>query len=144
MKKAYILIALAIAGSSAAIAAPMPTVDVYKSPSCGCCGKWVDHMKQAGFKVQIHEMQDPSTMRAKAGIPDSYGSCHTAMVGGYTVEGHVPPADVQRLLRERPAAIGLSAPGMPASAPGMDMPGKTAFQTLLITKNGSSKIFAQH
>ena len=125
-------------------AGALPTVEVYKSPTCGCCGKWVDHMKANGFKVVTHEMNDVTPHKQRLGVPVGMGSCHTAEVGGYLVEGHVPADDVKRLLAEKPKAKGLVSPGMPQSAPGMDMPGKQPYEILLVRQDGSTSSFARH
>ena len=126
-------------------AAPSPEVHVHKSPSCGCCGAWVEHMKAAGFTVKVTEVTDTTAARQRLGLSDAYGSCHTATVGGYVLEGHVPAADVRRLLAGRPAALGLAVPGMPPSAPGMDVPGRRdAYEVLLIDRQGRSSVFARH
>lgn len=98
----------------------LPPVEVFKSPACGCCGSWIDHLRQAGFPVQVHEVEDLEPVRKRLGVPYGKGSCHTARVDGYVIEGHVPAADIQRLLRERPDARGLVLPGMPAGSPGME------------------------
>ncbi len=95
-------------------------VTVWKSPSCGCCGKWVDHMRAAGFRVVVREADDLSPVKRTQGVPDRLASCHTALVDGYTIEGHVPAAEVKRLLAERPSARGLAVPGMPVGSPGME------------------------
>jgi hypothetical protein len=100
-----------------------PSVTTYKSASCGCCAKWVDHMRANGFEVTAHNVEDMDAVKEKYGVPAKLGSCHTSLVGGYVVEGHVPADVVKRLLAERPKVVGLSVPGMPASAPGMDIPG---------------------
>ncbi len=125
-------------------AAALPTVEVYKSPTCGCCGKWVEHMKANGFKVVTHEMNDVTPHKQRLGVPVGMGSCHTAEVGGYLVEGHVPADDVKRLLAEKPKAKGLVSPGMPQSAPGMDMPGKQPYEIFLVRQDGSTSSFARH
>ncbi|MDK9714771.1 MAG: DUF411 domain-containing protein [Sulfuritalea sp.] len=125
-------------------AGALPTVEVYKSPTCGCCGKWVDHMKANGFKVVTHEMNDVTPHKQRLGVPVGMGSCHTAEVGGYLVEGHVPAEDVKRLLAEKPQAKGLVSPGMPQSAPGMDLPGKVPYEVLLVRADGSTATYARH
>ena len=125
-------------------AAPLPTVTVYKSPSCGCCGKWVEHMKANGFPVVIRDTENVAAHKARLGVPPAMGSCHTAEVGGYLVEGHVPAADVKRLLAEKPRAKGLVSPGMPLSAPGMDDPRKIPFEILLVGKDGGTASYARH
>ncbi len=125
-------------------AGALPAVKVYKSPTCGCCGKWVEHMKANGFKVVTHEMNDVTPHKQRLGVPVGMGSCHTAEVGGYLVEGHVPADDVKRLLAEKPKAKGLVSPGMPQSAPGMDMPGKQPYEIFLVRQDGSTSSFARH
>lgn len=123
----------------------LPTVEVYKTPSCGCCGFWVEHMKQSGFKVNIHDVRDVTPVREKFGVPDAMASCHTAVVGGYAIEGHVPAADVKRLLRERPKAAGIAVPGMVQGSPGMEQGrGKDPYNVMLFSKGGKSSVFAQH
>ena len=119
-------------------------MDVYKSPSCGCCGKWIEHLKKAGFKVESHDVTDVSGTRAKLGMPHKYGSCHTAKVGNYVLEGHVPAADIKRLLKEKPKALGIAVPGMPAGSPGMDIPNSPSYETLLVQTDGTSSVFAKH
>jgi hypothetical protein len=121
-----------------------PTVVVYKTPTCGCCAKWVDHMKAAGFRTVTHDVDDLAPHKARLGVPFGMGSCHTAEVNGYLVEGHVPAADVRRLLTETPRAKGLVAPGMPASAPGMDQPGKIPYEVFLVRRDGSTVVYARH
>ena len=104
--------ALAVAGC-AQTARPSSELAVYKSPTCGCCGAWVEHMTAAGFQARITESADPGSIRRAHGVPDSLASCHTAVIGGYVLEGHVPADDVRRLLAERPDALGLAVPAMP-------------------------------
>lgn len=135
-------LALAFAGSAAAQA--RPRLVVYKTPWCGCCGAWVDHMRQAGWRTQVIEVQDLAPVRARQGVPERLASCHTGVVGRYAIEGHVPASDVARLVREAPAARALSAPGMPAGSPGMEAAGKQPYQTLLIFADGRTEIFARH
>jgi hypothetical protein len=128
-------------------AAPLPAVHVYKSPACGCCGKWVDHMKASGFDVTTHNTNNVAEHKARLGVPVAMGSCHTAEVGGYLVEGHVPASDVKRLLAEKPRAagvIGLAVPGMPASSPGMDSPLKTPYEVMLVRSGGTTAVYARH
>lgn len=119
-------------------------VTVYKSPSCGCCGKWVEHLRAAGFKVDTVDSKDVGLERKRLGMPDKYGSCHTAKVGNYVVEGHVPAADIQRLLQQKPRALGIALPGMPASAPGMDGPNPVPYETLLVQADGNAGTFVKH
>jgi hypothetical protein len=128
--------------SSAATAGEM--VDVYKSPNCGCCGKWIDHLKDAGFEVRAHNVMDVPAARKQLGMPDRLGSCHTAKVGGYVVEGHVPVADIQRLLKEKPKALGIAVPSMPPGSPGMESPRAVPYNTMLVQAGGETSIFAKH
>lgn len=149
MKRRHFLTAVAAAAASASIpvlaATSLPQVEVYKNSDCGCCGAWVDHLKAAGFQVKVHETPDTSAIRKRHGIPDEFGSCHTGVVAGYALEGHVPAEDVKRLLARKPAAAGLSVPGMPVGSPGMEMGSrKDAFQVLLIDKAGRSSVFATY
>lgn len=125
--------------------AGLPPVVVYKSPTCGCCEAWVGHMQDAGFPVQVRDLQDLSTIKAEVGVPAGQGSCHTARIGGYFVEGHVPGNDVKRLLAERPNARGLTVPGMPQGSPGMEQghPDEP-YDVLLVAKDGSTSVFAHH
>ncbi len=129
--------------AAGAFAAAVP-VDVYKRVQCGCCDKWVEHMRANGFDVRVNVVDDTSAYRAKAGIPQQLGACHTAFVGGYAVEGHVPVADIQRLLAQRPAAKALVVPDMPQTSPGMDRPTGPAWDVYLLTADGSKKVFASY
>ena len=145
-KSAAALAALSARSALPAFAALAgPEVQVFKSPSCGCCGSWVEHMRAAGFTVRVTEVNDTTAARKRLGLPDRYGSCHTATVGGYVLEGHVPAAEVKRLLASKPKAIGLAVPGMPPSAPGMDVPGrKDPYEVLLVDVSGQSSVFARY
>ena len=120
-----------------------PHLSVYKSPTCGCCAKWVEHMQANGFTATVTNMPDLTAVKTDKGIPSHLNSCHTAVVGRYVVEGHVPAADVKRLLRERPAAVGLAAPGMPAGSPGMDVPNSPPYDVIAFDKNGGTKVFSR-
>ena len=135
---------LGLVAAAWAQAAPAPQVEVFKNPYCGCCGKWVEHMRQAGFQVTVHELQDVPAKRRELGMPDRLGACHTARVGAYLLEGHVPAADVQRLLAEKPAALGLAVPSMPPGSPGMEGPRAIPYDTLLVRADGSISSFARH
>ena len=119
-------------------------IDVYKSPHCGCCEKWVEHLRQAVFAVQTHDVNDVPAARQRLGMPERLGSCHTAKVAGYVVEGHVPAADIQRLLKEKPKAIGLAVPSMPPGSPGMESPNPVPYNTLLVRTGGEITVFAKH
>ena len=137
---------LAITGFQRTALAQATTVQVWKDPNCGCCHLWVEHLQANGFKVEVRDVGNTAA-RKRLGMPEKFGSCHTASVGGYVIEGHVPAVDIQRLLKERPLALGLSVPGMPIGSPGMDGPEykgrKDAYDVLLIQKNGTAKTF-QH
>lgn len=138
--------ALVVAGGCAQ-AAPVRQLVVYKTPYCGCCKAWVAQMRRAGFEPMVREVEDLGPVRAEHGVPFVLSSCHTALIGGYVVEGHVPPADVARLLKERPKAIGLAVPGMPLGSPGMETPrgDKEPFTTLLLLdRSGRTRVFAEH
>ena len=136
-----LLAATAAASVSRVAFAASPLVEVYKNASCGCCGSWVDHLRSQGFAVKVTEVADVTPYRVRAGVPAALASCHTGLVDGYAIEGHVPAADIRRLLRERPVAGGLAAPGMPAGAPGMDMPHAPAYDVLLFQRDGTTRIF---
>src|SRR5690606_138388 len=114
--------ALAAAVPAALAGSSPPVVEVWRSPTCGCCGAWVKHLQQGGFATRVHMVEDTAPVRRRLGIPEALGSCHTAKVGDYAIEGHVPASDIRRLLAEKPKARGLTAPGMPAGSPGMDVP----------------------
>lgn len=116
-------------------------IDVYKSPTCGCCGKWSDHLRASGFRVTINDIPNIDAFRAKAGVPMALAACHTALVDGYVVEGHVPAADIRRLLTERPKALGLAVPGMPMGAPGMDAPRAKGYDVLLFQADGATRVY---
>ena len=123
-----------------------PSVEVFKSPTCGCCAKWVEHMERAGFtvRVQDHPEAELQQMKRKLGVPDSAKSCHTARVGGYVVEGHTPASEVKRLLSERPAVVGLAVPGMPLGSPGMEVSGvkPQPYDVLSFDKQGKTTVFS--
>ena len=136
-----------VAGSLLALgsAAHAATMTVYKSASCGCCAKWVEHVEKHGFTVKAVNVDDIMAVKAKAGIPDKLASCHTTMVGGYVVEGHVPAADIKKLLAQKPKAKGIAVAGMPMGAPGMEQGGhRQPFQTMLIKADGTTAVFASH
>lgn len=120
---------------------------VYKSPTCGCCAAWVDHMVQAGFDVDTRDVGQDAlwALKDRSGITPELSSCHTAFIDGYVVEGHVPAQDVQRLLASGPDALGLTVPGMPIGSPGMEMGDRRdAYNTLLILRDGMTEVFARH
>ncbi len=138
---------LAIAASALLLggAAHAAALTIYKSASCGCCAKWVEHVEKHGFTVKVVNVDDVMAVKAKAGIPDSLASCHTSMVGGYVVEGHVPAADIKKLLAEKPKAKGIAVAGMPMGAPGMEHGDhRQPYDTMLLKADGSTAIFARH
>ena len=136
-----------IVSSLALFAQARESVTVYKDPTCGCCAKWVDHLKQQGFSTKTNEVGNIDEIKTQNHVPRQARSCHTALVGGYVIEGHVPASDIQRLLKERPAGIvGLAVPGMPLGSPGMEVTGgKTqAYDVLAFDKDGNTRVFASH
>jgi hypothetical protein len=124
----------------------LPRMAVHKTPSCGCCSVWIEHMKDAGFEVDVHDMVDMGPVKERLGVPYTKGSCHTAEVGGYLIEGHIPAADIKRLLEERPDARGLVLPGMPLGSPGMEVPEgqQQPYTVELVRRDGTTEPFAQH
>lgn len=119
-------------------------VRVYKNPACGCCGDWIKHLRANGFEVQAHDVDDTPAHRSRYGVPDALASCHTALVGDYVVEGHVPAAEIKRLLREKPKAAGLAVPGMPIGSPGMEGPRIDPYDVLLFQRNGRFTTYARY
>ncbi len=117
-------------------------VVVFKSPTCGCCNGWVNHLKENGFSVEVHNQRDMSTVKADLGVPSHLQSCHTAKVGGYVVEGHVPADVIARLLKERPQVKGLAVPGMPMGSPGMEGPRKDVYDVITFQKNGKTTVYS--
>ena len=156
MRNIHVVLASVIAASAISWAAlraePQSTnanskVLVYKSPTCGCCTLWTEHLRANGFQVESQNVSDARllALEQEAGIGDDLASCHTAKVGGYVVEGHVPAADIQRLLKERPSITGLAAPGMPMGSPGMEQGGrKDPYNVIAFTKGGRRSVFASH
>lgn len=152
MQRRHLVQALATLIGSAVIAPGLlaqskPQVEVWKDPSCGCCKDWVSHLESNGFAVRVFETGNDAA-RTRLGVPDKLGSCHTALVGGYAIEGHVPAREIHRLLKERPAAIGLSVPGMPVGSPGMDGAiyggRKDPYAVLLIQRDGSTRVYQSY
>jgi hypothetical protein len=142
-----LLLAVTLSGCSPTTAEPsLPGVTVHKSATCGCCQLWVDRLRGAGFTVEVRNEDNLNDVKQRVGIPYGMGSCHTAEVAGYFVEGHVPIEDVQRLLRERPDAKGLTVPGMPAGSPGMEVPSGQVqpYEVLLVGRDGSTIVFSRH
>jgi len=121
-----------------------PLVEVWKTPTCGCCRVWIRHLQDAGFRVRATEMDDVGPVKARLGVPPALASCHTALVEGYVVEGHVPADDIIRLLRQKPAVKGLLVPGMPIGSPGMEGPGAEPYDVLALDAAGDTRVFATH
>ena len=123
-----------------------PVVDVYKTRTCGCCRKWVEHLRAHGFTVRTTDVRNLEEIEARSRVPAPVRSCHTAVVDGYIVEGHVPAADVHRLLEARPAVAGVAVPGMPAGSPGMEVAGRRAepYEVLAFDEGGKTEVFASH
>jgi hypothetical protein len=119
---------------------------VYKSPTCGCCKQWVEAVKEAGFTVEVHDVDYVEPIKDEAKVPADKRSCHTAIIDGYAIEGHVPPATIKKFLAEHPKAAGLAVPGMPVGAPGMEVPGQTPdkYDVIAFQSNGESTVYEQH
>lgn len=132
--------------AQASWAAPeTPVIDVYKSPTCGCCNKWIDHLKANGFGVRSYDTDNVAQHKARLGVPPGYGSCHTAEVDGYVIEGHVPAREIKRLLKEKPRARGLVVPAMPVGSPGMEADGrKDPYKVFLVNRDRPVRTYAQY
>ena len=144
---AIVLAALTLASGVAwAQRAQKPVVEVYKTSTCGCCRIWVEHLQSSGFTVRTTDVEDLSGIKTKHGVPSRLQSCHTGVVDGYVVEGHVPAADIQRMLKERPKVAGLAVAGMPIGSPGMEVKGVTPqpFDVMAFQKDGKSSVYAPH
>ena len=149
-KRRRLLSGLAVLGLAAglpALAQPLRSMEVWKAPNCGCCKDWIAHVEQAGFSVKVFEAGN-NAARARLGMPQKLGSCHTALVQGYVIEGHVPAQDIARLLKEKPQALGLAVPGMPVGSPGMDGAvygsRRDRYDVLLVLRDGSTRVFSSH
>jgi hypothetical protein len=146
------ILALTVPLGAATVAAsvhrhvPPVAVTVYKNAQCGCCNNWVEHLRKAGFDVAAKDVDDLAAIKSKLGVPASLGSCHTAMVEGYVVEGHVPAADIRKLLTKKPKVAGIAVPGMPMGSPGMEVPGVPAdkYDVTAFAKDGKQRVFASH
>lgn len=124
---------------------PTKQLTVWKTPTCGCCGDWVSHLRKSGFEVVINNVNDTGPIRKQFGLADKFGACHTARLNGYVIEGHVPAQELNRLLDERPVALGLAVPGMPMGSPGMDAGGsRDAYSVLLVQSDGKSRIYQSY
>jgi hypothetical protein len=125
-------------------AAKKPTITVYKDPSCGCCKNWIAYLAKHGYTVDARDTPNMTDIKHSLGVPDALTACHTAVVNGYLVEGHVSAEDIDRLLAQKPTIAGIAVPGMPMSSPGMDGPRTHGYQVLSFDKNGKTKVFASH
>jgi hypothetical protein len=152
MKRRHFVRALAVMVGGAVIAPGLlaqskPQVEVWKDPNCGCCKDWVSHLESNGFAVRVNESGNDAA-RTRLGVPDKLGSCHTALVGGYAIEGHVPAREIHRLLKERPVAIGLAVPGMPVGSPGMDGAiyggRQDPYVVLLMQRGGTTRVYQSY
>lgn len=155
-RRSMIRAAAALLGA-AAVTAPLagwtqtkPLVEVWKTATCGCCHDWVAHLEANGFQVKTHDISDTAkeAQRRQLGMADKFGSCHTALIGGYVIEGHVPAREIRRLLKERPKAVGLTVPGMTVGSPGMDGPAyggrKDPYAVLLVQRDGGSSVYQSY
>ena len=125
--------------------AEVPPITVWKSPSCGCCGKWVEHLKEAGFDVEVIDENAMAPLKNHLGVPPDLASCHTAQIAGYLIEGHVPAGDLHRLLRERPKLKGLAVPGMPIGSPGMEMGNRIdPYEVVAYLSDGQRWVYSRH
>ena len=145
IRRTILRLSASVAILTMAQSAAAATLLVTKTAYCGCCKHWVEHMKKAGFDVQVKEVADVAPTRARLGVPDAMRSCHTSEIGGYAIEGHVPAADVKRLLAMKPKAVGIAVPGMVMGSPGMDHGDhKEPYQVILFDKAGKTKVFASY
>jgi hypothetical protein len=139
-------VSVALTGTACAQSRSTRNLTVFKTPTCACCDAWITHMRQAGFTTSITVLPSLQSVRSSRGLPDNLASCHTGLIDGYFVEGHVPAGDVIRLLAERPTALGLAVPAMPLGSPGMETPqgDKDPYDTLLVLRSGETRVFARH
>lgn len=135
---------ISYSGPSSGDDAPSPEIEVFKSASCGCCAKWADHLEASGFRVQTTDTADLQGVKRRHGVPAHSEACHTAIVDGYVIEGHVPAADIKRLLQERPEVRGLVVPGMPHGSPGMESPISQPFVVYTFDAAGNRAVFSRH
>lgn len=131
------------ASPTRAVADVLPKALVYKTPTCGCCSLWVDHMREAGFEVDARDLNDIIPIKIDAGVPPRMSSCHTTLIDGYVVEGHIPAEHVKRLLEERPDVVGIAVPGMPIGSPGMEGIGARPYQVLSWDRQGNVEVYAE-
>lgn len=141
-RRTLLALTLAVLGSTASAQPPNATpIAVFKSPTCGCCGKWVEHLRKAGFAPTVTDTTDVSAVKLASGVPSNLASCHTAKVGGYVIEGHVPADAIRTLLRRKPAIAGLAVPGMPMGSPGMEGGYADKYDIIAFRKDGGTSVF---
>jgi hypothetical protein len=147
MQRRNLLLALASTVVPFTAMAAAPTVEIWKDPNCGCCQDWVKHLNKNGFATRMHD-EGNTAARTRLGMPAKLGSCHTGLVGGYAIEGHVPAREVRRLLKEKPKAVGLAVPGMPVGSPGMDGSAygdqRDPYDVLLVLADGSTRVYQSY
>ncbi|MEO7072134.1 MAG: DUF411 domain-containing protein [Rhodanobacter sp.] len=136
--------ALLLAATFSPLVIATNAITVYHDPACGCCVEWIHYLQAKGYAVTTHDDQSMAAVKTRLGVPRDAASCHTAVIDGYVIEGHVPVEDIRRLLAERPDARGLAAPGMPMGSPGMQMGPPERYAVVLIGRDGSSRVFATH
>ena len=141
-RKMLLVLSMVVSASYRVRGQQSPKVEVYKDPTCGCCGKWVTHLETQGFATTVTDVRDIGTLKTKYHVPDQLRSCHTALVGGFVIEGHVPASDVRRLLRERPKVAGLAVPGMPTGSPGMEGPNGRPYDVLTFDAAGKTTVYS--
>lgn len=150
MRKTLIALGIACAffplaaAPASRLASPAPLVTVYKDPDCGCCKAWVEYLKKHGYRVEAKDTRDMNEIKKNLGVPKALAGCHTAVVGGYIIEGHVPAEDIDRLLKQKPKIAGLAVPGMPAGSPGMEGPPPVRYRVLAFQRSGKTAVFAKH
>ncbi len=142
-RRQFLILAAVAAVAPRAWASSPTLVEIWKSPQCGCCDDWTKHLQKNGFTTRVNVVADTTDIRRAARIPESLGSCHTARVAGYSLEGHVPAKEIRRLIAENPKAVGLAVPGMPQSAPGMDIPGQP-YDVLLVAAGGRTSVYQRY
>ena len=152
MKTRFLLVIAIVAGLSPLTAASPPSappkpatlVTVYKDPGCGCCKAWVEYMRKHGYRVDVKDTGDLNQIKTNLGVPAALAGCHTALIGGYIIEGHVPAEDIARLLKQKPKIAGLAVPGMPAGSPGMEGSPPVHYQVIAFQRSGKTSVFANH
>jgi len=142
MRSIAVSIAFVLVACLAPTAQTATPITIYKTPTCGCCGKWVEYMKQNGFAPKVTELPNLAAVKQSTGIPQNLQSCHTSTVEGYAVEGHVPADVIRQLLKEKPKVAGIAVPGMPMGSPGMEGPYKDKFNVVAFTQDGAQKVYA--